>query len=243
VGTHPAVGGPHLAERRDTVVRVLAASDRRELLVVADAGQGAIAVSERWLVVRVTDRFGERLDAVRLGDGSRRTVAGVQPPVQLGRPALDGDRLVFHVASPRSSRVKEVDLAAGTVRTLRGTSEGLLLNPSLRGDRLLYVHSSAERQRLHLGARAGPRDGRADRTVYSIAPTARRDPGHERGRGPHRSDYRGGRPRKLPAPPPVGVTRTLWTTALGPRDAYVARLRHEADGTTRSVLLGVGLGS
>ena len=240
-GTHPAVGGPHLAERSGAVVRVTAASDRRELLVVPDAGLGPIAVSGRWLVVRVSDALGERLDAISLADGSRRTVAGVQPPVQLGRPALDGDRLVFHVASSRSSRVRAVDLVAGTSRTLRSTNQGVLLNPSLSGERLLYVHSTAERQRLLVGARAGRGDGTADRSLYSIAPTARRDPGHEPGRGPHRTGYPGRRPRALPVPPPSGVTRSLWTTAIGPREAYVARLRHMDDGSTASVLLGIDL--
>jgi hypothetical protein len=241
-GSHPALGGPHLATRVGDAVRVVLRDTGAEVATVpAPAGSGPLAVSERWLVLRTATEAGDRLEAVALADGQRRTVAEATAPSQLGRPALAGDRLVFHRAGRGGSQLREVDLATGAARTLRAPRRGVVLNPSLDGDRLLYVHATNERQQLRLGGRGAARDGTGDRSVYSIPPTGRRDAGHEPGRGRHRAGYPDGQPPPLWERPPEGVVRSLWTTALGERGAYVARLSHHSDGGTDAVLLRIGL--
>ena len=55
-----------------------------------------------------------------------RTVVSVRRPSQLGRPAVDGDTLVYHVASPRGSRIVERDLVGSTSRVLRRSRSALL---------------------------------------------------------------------------------------------------------------------
>lgn len=239
-GSHPALGGPHLATRVGAAVRVLRWADGGELATLpGPAGSGPLAVSARWLVVRSSSAAGDVLEAISLADGSRRTVAQAAAPSQLGRPALDGDRLVFHRAGRGGSELREIDLRSGAARTLRRAHGGVVLNPALDAGRLLYVHATSERQRLLLGGRE--RAGAADRRLYEIPPTARRDAGHEPGRGRHRAGYPGRRPPPLWERPARGVTRSLWTTALGARGAYVARLSHAGDGTADPLLLRVGL--
>jgi hypothetical protein len=143
-----------------------------------------------------------------------RRLASASAPVQVGRPALAGDRLLFHVAGTRSSRIDEVDLATGLRRTLRRQPRALLLNPSASGRHLLYVRSTFQRQQLRIGALEA-RAVRSDRAVYGLVPTGRRDAGHEpgdkhrrtatrrscrRGRGPA-SPTPSGAPRWAPTPP------------------------------------------
>ncbi len=236
-GTHPALGGGLLGQRVGDAVRIVQLDTGGEVATIAAAGAGPFAVSARWVVVRIGDAAGDRLEAISLADGSRRAVAATPLPAQLGRPALDGDLLVFHEARPSGSRIQEIDLATGAARTLRRREGIVLLNPSLRDGRLVYVQATAERQRLRIGSRTGRRDANADRTLHDIPPTARRDAGHEPGRGRHRAGYRSRRAPRLPERPAPGVVRSLWTTAIGERHALVARLSHQDDGSAASVLL------
>src|SRR5690606_25121467 len=146
-----AIGGSQSAVIvGDDVVVALRATGAPYLRFTAP-GADALAVSDGWVAVRRHSGAGDRIEAVALGDGSRRTVATAPAPAQLGRPALDGDRLVFHVAGRRTSRIDEVDLASGRRRALRrGHQLRQVTNPSLRGDRLLYVETTPYRQALVL---------------------------------------------------------------------------------------------
>jgi hypothetical protein len=155
----------------------------------------------------------------------------------LGRPSLDGDRLAYHVAGTGSSRIAMVDLVSGERRRLRRAVGAVLLNPSLSGDRLLYVDSSATRQRLRLGGVLAT--GAGDRTLFSTTPTARRDAGREPGKALHHAGYPGGRRPRTPARPRAGLTVTLWTTALDATTAYVTSLRHRTAGRTDATLLKI----
>jgi hypothetical protein len=84
------------------------------------------------------------------------------------------------------------------------------MNPSLLGDRLLYVRQTDLAQLLELGqARAGARD----RVIYRLAAPAVHDSGHEPG---HSSETRTPHPRTSPW--------LLWTTALSETRAYVTLL-------------------
>jgi hypothetical protein len=197
-------------------------------------GATGIAVSDRWVALRLSTEQGDALQVTRLADGATRTVARSAAPAQLGRPALDGDRMVFHLAGRTSSRLEEADLAAATRRTIRSDRRRTLTNPSLLGDRLLYVETTHLAQALVLGTRAGERG----RTLLRIAPSTRADKGFTTKHGPHRPGIP--RPRRPAREGPAGSTTTLWTTALGADAAYVTRLR--AQGTsTRAALLRVAV--
>jgi hypothetical protein len=158
--------------------------------------------------------------AVPLGAGGQPREI-IRAP-ELGRPALQGGRLAFHLIG-RTSRIVIVDLASGQARTARQERRALLLNPSLHGGRLLYVRAYYARQELRLGP-VSRRSPRKDRRLWSTVPTGRRDAGHEPG-DIHKQH---GQPHRLWKRPRRGLSTTLWTTALAEDAAYVTRLRQVA---------------
>jgi hypothetical protein len=222
-----------------------------ERLVVADQATLAVrlrvdapgveepAVSARWLVWRARDGGGDVLRLIDLTAPDQPPVdlrrAG--PPNRLGRPSLDGDRVVYHFARRRDpSTIEEIYLPTKRRTTLRTGRQGAqLLNPSELGNTLLYVSSSSERQRVRIGPRRD-RSGDRDHSLMSTYPVARRDAGHEPGHERHGAGYPGGKAPKFPERAPEGVSVTLWSTALASGEAFVSRLRRTAEGTSNTIL-------
>ncbi len=237
-GSDPALG-PQSIVWRDGEQLVVAPQDTlAPLLRIAAPGAEEPAISARWLVWRAREGSGDVLRAVDF-------LAFDQPPQDLirttgtdriGRPSIDGDRAVVHVATRGASRIEEIFLPTRRVAVLRRAKDGpLLLNPSELEGQLLYVRSSPGGQELLLGPRRA-RDGKSDRRLYATRPAIRRDPGHEPGRSRHGQGYPGGRPPRLPPRARSGIEVTLWTTALAPDFAYVTRIRRAARGTRTEIL-------
>jgi hypothetical protein len=226
-GTHPSLGGARLAVLRDGVVDVQATGGAPFAATLATPGADAIAVSAGWLAWRAVN---EILVASLAGGAPRRVIGAAE----VGRPALDGDLLAFHVAGRSGGRIVVADLAAGRSRTVRRERRAQLLNPSLHGGRLLYVRAQYKRQELLIGPLAR-RSPRRDRRLWSTVPTGRRDAGHEPGVEHHRH----GHPRRLWRRPRSGLAMTLWTTALAADAAYVTRLRQVAGRPPEAELLRV----
>ena len=111
-------------------------------------GADALAVSAAWVAWRAREAAGDALYAAPLAGGAPRLVARAP---ELGRPALEGDRLAYHVAGRTGSHIVIADLAAGTQATVRSERRALLLNPSLLDGRLLYVRALFSRQELRVG--------------------------------------------------------------------------------------------
>jgi hypothetical protein len=224
VPTHAVVGGSLIAWREADVVHVADAADLTPIVDVTVPGVDGLAVSDQWLVTRSPSARGDMLVARPIDAPTEvKTIAAARRPSQLGRPALDGDLVVFHVATPRGSRILEYNLATSKVHVLRQTSSALLTNPSLLAGRLLYVRQTDLAQLLELG---GGWPGAADRVLYQLGTPAPHDSGHEPGyshetRTPH---------------PPV-ASWTLWTTALSARRAYVTLLARRAGVQPRIVSL------
>jgi hypothetical protein len=217
-GSHPSLGGGRLAVINDGGgIDVVSTSGDDFSLSVPAPGADSVAVSSSWLVWRAREGGGDVIYALPLGGGPAIEVARA---VELGRPALQGGRIAFHVVSTRSGRIIVFDLATGRGATARQERRALLLNPSLQGGRLLYVRALYSRQELRLGP-VVRRSPRRDRRLWSTVPTGRRDAGHEPG-DVHKQH---GQPHRLWRRPRRGVSATLWTTALGEDAAYVTRLR------------------
>jgi hypothetical protein len=221
---HVAIGGPHAAVLLGGEVRVTERGSGREVARIAAPSADKVAVSASAVAWRV---LGDQIVARPLAGGEPRAVA-TGPPGSLGRPALDGDRVVFHSAGQRVSRIVEVDVATGARTTLRRSRRSGLTNPSLLGDALLYVETTPWSQSLRLGARL-----EGGGALVRIAPAIVADRGYSTRHGPHRRVRRPRRPR--PEGPP-GTTTTLWTTALAADAAYVTRLRHGGGGPVAEVL-------
>ena len=222
---HIAIGGPYVAVLLDEEVRINDRSSGDEVVRVPAPGVNKVAVSERWLVMR--SALGDRISARGVPFGETRPIATGRPD-SLGRPAIDGDRLVYHYAGVTASRIDEVNLLTGDFTVLRRSTRTSLTNPALLGEELLYVETTQWSQSLRLGPR--PEGGRA---LLRIAPAITADKGYSTKHGPHR---RVRRPQRPPREGPVGTTTTLWTTALAPDAAYVTRL-HQRSGTTTADLL------
>jgi hypothetical protein len=235
-GPHPAVGGGLLAFTGPETVEVRSQPDPLYAVTLPAPGADAVAVGAGWVAWRERHGDADVLMASPLPPAAPapRRLASASAPVQVGRPALAGDRLLFHVAGTRSSRIDEVDLATGLRRTLRRQPRALLLNPSASGRHLLYVRSTFQRQQLRIGALEA-RAVRSDRAVYGLVPTGRRDAGH----GPGDKHQAHGHPKKLPPRPRPGVAYTLWSTALGPDAAFVTRLRQKSGSPMRPTLLRI----
>jgi hypothetical protein len=200
-----------LAYRAGEVVRVVNAADLAPVAEFRLPDTTALGVSDRWLAYRAPRTGGgDRLLARALGEPEAgRALASVRAPAQLGRPALDGDAVVFHVADGRASRIVEVDLVTGRRRVLRRSSLYQLSNPAVLGGTLLHVRQTNTSQLLLLGPR---RAGAQDRVLFRAPATARRDDGYEPGHSQITLTPRASRP----------ALRAFWTTALGPRFAYLS---------------------
>lgn len=216
-GSHPALGQGRLAVITGAGIEVRSTSGDGFAITVPAPGADAVAVSDSWVAWRAREDDVDALYAVPLGDGGQPRV--IMRAAELGRPALQGGRVAFHLIG-RTSRIVVADLATGRASTARQERRALLLNPSLQGGRLLYVRAYYARQELRLGP-VSRRSPRRDRRLWSTVPTGRRDAGHEPG-DVHKKH---GHPHKLWRRPRRGVSGTLWTTALADDAAYVTRLR------------------
>jgi hypothetical protein len=166
-------------------------------------------VNDAWLVTR--ERRADGGDSIVArplpAAGEARVVATASPPTQLGRPSIDGNIVVFHVAARRASRIVAADLAAGTSRIVRTSNRAQLTNPSVHADRLLFVRQTSTAQRVELGPLQA---GVGNRVLYQLGAPAARDRGYEAG---HSRVTRTPRVRR--------AAGTLWTTALSAEHAYV----------------------
>ncbi|HEV2777560.1 MAG TPA: hypothetical protein VGV90_18360 [Solirubrobacteraceae bacterium] len=244
-GATQAVPGADAALGPDSVVwregETLVVADQATLamrLRVDAPGAEEPAVSARWLVWRARDRTGDVLHALDMTapDSAPAMIRRARTPDRIGRPAVDGDRVVYHYASRvRNNAIEEIYLPSRRRTRLRTSDGAQLLNPSEQGGALLYVRSSAERQQVLIGPRR-LRRGARDRNLFSMHPVTRRDAGHESGRARHGAGYPRGRAPTLPERAPAGVTVTLWSTALAPNAAYVSRQRRAAQGTSNTIL-------
>jgi WD40 repeat protein len=206
-GRNPAVGGGLVAWREGSVIEVVRRDDFGSVGRLTVPGVDALAVSASWVAYRVRSAQRARLVAYSLRTGKSRTVAAAGPRMELGRPDLDGDRLVYHADSSKESRILLADLARGSRRVVRRSRAEQLTNPSLSGDVLLYVRVSRAAQRLVRG-KVGSEG--SDRTLLRRGAVAPGGLGYEPGYSHHTLT----RPRK------AGDT-LLWTTALTPRAAYI----------------------
>jgi hypothetical protein len=219
-GTHPAVGGNRLALYTGSAIQIRETSGPPFSATIPAPGTDAIAVSAEWVAWRAHSTAGDEILVAPLAGGPPRRIASSQ---ELGRPALEGSRLAYHVPGRTGSRIVIADVATGKKTTVRRERRALLLNPSLQGGRLLYVRNMYKRQELRVGPQDKHRTTK-DRRLWGMPPTGRRDSGHDPGKEHHRHGW----PKKLWPRPKAGLSATLWTTALSADDAYVTLLRQVA---------------
>jgi hypothetical protein len=230
-GSHPALGGSRLAVLANDAIQIVQTAGAAFSASVPAPGADALAVSADWVAWRARVPEGDAIFAAPLAGGAPRRIAASR---ELGRPALEGGRLAYHVTGRTGSRIVIADLATGKKATVRRERRALLVNPSLHDGRLLYVRNYFKRQELRVGTQAKQAPAR-DRRLWSIVPTGRRDAGHEPGKKHHRHGW----PRRLWPRPKRGLSATLWTTALAADTAYVTLLRQVAGQPLQVTILRV----
>ena len=241
-GTDPAIAGTTVAWRSGETIELAPVSTLAPRAALAAPGAEEIAVSQAAVAWRDRDAEGRHrlFVADASGQGPARLIARAQTDdAELGRPALDGNLIAFHVTSPRSSRIVEIDFVSGARRDLLAPDGTQVLHPALLGDQVLFVRAGFRRQELVLASRSAS----TEQVVWSTEPTVRRDAGREPRRKRHRAGYPNRTPPPLPPRPAVGVTLTLWSTALRSADAFVTRLRHNRGAATTTEILRVPLSS
>jgi hypothetical protein len=207
-----SLGGSVLAWRTDGAAHVVRLADMSPVLDVDVPGINALAVSDSWLVTRAQSPDGTTVLSARslVAPDDVHTIAAVHRPAQLGRPALDGDLLVYHLAGHDSSAIVAVDLSASVARVVRRSTSSLLTNPSVLSGELLYDRQTNLSQLVQIGplSRRG-----ADRVAYRLGATAVHDAGHENGYS-----------NRTRTPRPHTAKWRIGTTALSTRRVYVTLL-------------------
>jgi hypothetical protein len=163
-GSHPAIGGRYVATVEGNSVLLF---DRGTLAPIAriDApGADAIAVSDAWLAYRASTGGGDSI-SVRSIANPASPAAAVQVASQggagqLSRPAVDGNVLLYGIATPGGSRIVQRVLGTRKHRPLVRSRRLLLFDPSVDGRSFAYVRTDARRSRLMVRRRHSHGPGR-----------------------------------------------------------------------------------
>jgi hypothetical protein len=142
-GGDPAIGGPYIAVVEGFEVVLLRREDLTEVTRTAAPGVDALAVSGDWLVMRRREGGRDVLEAQRIADplapGPLERITSAAAPNQVGRPALDGDVVVWATAQRDESRVWTRDLSERKNEVVVGSRFNLLTNPAIDGKHVIYV--------------------------------------------------------------------------------------------------------
>ena len=184
-GHDPALGEGRVAVLRAGHVLILSAKDLAQVGRVRAKDADAVAISGTWVAWRARIKGRDQIRARNIGDpakpGPEHTVARAGGDAQLGRPSLDGNRLVYARASEAENLIVKRVLGAkhGHNTTLMRSTVEALSNPAIRGDDLLYVRITRRAQRLKLASLNGGGSGRtllsrSSGTLWSTALSQKR---------------------------------------------------------------------
>jgi hypothetical protein len=202
-GRDPALGGSYAAVISGQQIHVLDRSSLRTVGVASAQDAEAVAVSDRWLVYLTLHGGHYFLQARRLGGhprhpGNAKQVASVSGPAQIGHPSIGGNRVVYAVSRRHSNAIVRRSLKSGKGGTVLSSRTAELLNPSVLGKQLLYVRVSRGSQSPQ---DTSPRQFRQELMLKRMGR-------HGGGRRIYRRN----------------ASRTLWTTSLAGRRAFVTLL-------------------
>lgn len=167
-GHDPAIGAGRIAVIAAGQIQVLSTTDLTLIGTVPAPGADAVAISRKWVVWRAHLHGRDFMRARRLVDpaapGRQISLGRAGRRGQLGRPSVDGNRLVYARAQQTENVIVKRVLGArrkGDAKStvLRSRVLGLS-NPSLHGSRLLYVLGTRRGDRLKIKAIGGRGQGR-----------------------------------------------------------------------------------
>ncbi len=166
-GQDPAIGGGRIAVINAGAIQILSAADLTLVGTVPAPGADAVAISRKWVVWRAHVRDRDFMRARKLADpaapGPQVSLGSAGRRAQLGRPSVDGSRLVYARAQQTENLIvrRQLGKRTGDAKStvLRSRVLGLS-NPSLHGDRLLYILGTRRGDRLKIKSVGGKGHGR-----------------------------------------------------------------------------------
>ncbi len=223
-GTDPAIGGPWVAVRQKSEIVLLSRDDLAEAGRIPAAGADAVAVSPHWIAWRAATAGGDLIRARSFAAGDTGivwrpggVVARAAAPATLGRPSLDGAKLVYSHSSTRANSLRLRVLTSGRGKTLLASRHWLLSAPSVFNGSFSFVRTTNERQEVRLRKLGGRKTGHL---LYSIPATSYRDRDH--GIGHHRL------PTRVPPPDRSRTNTAITGTTLTRHSIYLTQLIQKA---------------
>jgi hypothetical protein len=138
---------------------LLSAVDLSEVGRVRAPGADAVAVSAKWVAWRAALGGRDVMRASNIEDpgrpGAVKSLGRAGGAAQLGRPSLDGSRLVFAKASKSRNTIFLRRLGSGGGSRVMSSRKDGLSNPSIRGGHLLYVRHERRADKLKLARLRG----------------------------------------------------------------------------------------
>jgi hypothetical protein len=163
-GNHPAIGGRYVATVEENSVLLF---DRGTLAPIAriDApGADAIGISDAWLAFRASSADGDAIYVRNIANPAAPTaalqVASQGGAGQLSRPAVEGNILLYGMATPGGSRIVQRVIGTPKQRILVRSGRMLLFDPAVNGRFFAYVRTDARRSRLMVRRRHSHGPGR-----------------------------------------------------------------------------------
>lgn len=151
-GRSPSLSGDLLAYADAAGIQVVRWTTG-EPIARLDGLYDAPALDWPLLAFRARDPGGaERIELADLTTGARSVVAGAGPAADLGRPALRGGLVAWHVATGARSQVRLRPVVGGSRRfkVIASTRTGLVVNPSLARGHIVWVEQQGDISRLRL---------------------------------------------------------------------------------------------
>ena len=130
-------------------VSILARDTLAPVAELSLGGVDAVAISGEWLVTRRREEGRDVLEATDITDpldpGPPQRITSTSSPNQIGRPAIDGDVVVWATAQRDQSRIWKRDLGDKKNKVVAGARFFLLTSPAIEGGRIIYVRSGSSR--------------------------------------------------------------------------------------------------
>ncbi|HTI34974.1 MAG TPA: hypothetical protein VL422_14965, partial [Miltoncostaea sp.] len=156
-GQSPSLDGDLLAYADAAGIRVVNWRTGQEALrVPAPAGVLTKPALDwpRVAYVRVLPR-GQRLEIIDAATGRTHRYTGTTGATDLGRPALRGGVIAWHVAAGRHSEIRVGRVGRRGYRVLASSVTGLQINPSIARGRILWVEQAGSASSLRIRRLAG----------------------------------------------------------------------------------------
>ena len=163
-GSHPAIGGRFVATVQGDSVLLFDRGTLAPIGQIPAPGADAIAVSDSWLAYRISAGGGNaiyiRYIANPAAPAPPLRVASLGGAGQLSPPAVDGNTLLYTLATPPGESRGAEDDGNAKAPCSGALSRLLLFDPSVRGRSFAYVRTDARRSRLMVRRRQAHGAGR-----------------------------------------------------------------------------------